>query len=250
MSNTKPSSSAPVCPSCKATLIAGAKFCHQCGAPAGGKPTEQRERIKQERNWKVISLFIVGVAVWSFALMFAALKLMPGKNASKANPQAGVTMPSDQSAASVDLSSMTPREAADRLFNRVMAADEQGRTDEVMQFGPMALEAYKLVDPLDADARYHIGLISLSLGDVDNARAQIRSLEAEVPDHLLALTLEFRVAEKTGDDKAASAARTRFAAAYPAEISSGRPEYEAHRATIEAFRASTAAANGNDTVTR
>ena len=250
MSNTKQSSSGTECPSCKASMIAGAKFCHQCGVPASGKPIEQRERKEQQRNWKVISFFIVGAAVWSFALMFAALKFMPEKNATKVNPHAGVVMPSDQSAESVDLSAMTPREAADRLFNRVMAAEEQGRNEEVIQFGPMALQAYKLVDPLDADARYHIGLISLSLGDLDNARAQIRNLEAEVPDHLLALTLAFRVAAKTGDDKGASAARAQFAAAYPAEIRSGRPEYEAHSATIEAFRVSTTEANGNGTSNR
>ena len=182
--------------------------------------------------------------------MFAALKFIPGKGATEVNPHAGVVMPSDRSAESVDLSSMTPREAADRLFNRVMAANEQGRTEEVTQFGPMALEAYKLVHPLDADAHYHIGLISLLLGDTDNARAQIKYLEAEVPDHLLGLDLAFRVATKTGDEKAASVARARFEAAYAREISSGRPEYEAHRATIEAFRASTTEANGNGTSNR
>lgn len=182
--------------------------------------------------------------------MFLALKFMPEKNAVKDNPHAGVTMASGQSAESVDLSAMTPREAADRLFNRVMAADEQGRTEEVMQFGPMALEAYELVDPLDADARYHIGLISLLLGDIDNARTQIKNLEAEAPDHLLGLTLAYRVAAKTGDDKGASAARARFVAAYGAEISSGRPEYEAHRATIEAFRVATGGENSNSTSSR
>ena len=177
--------------------------------------------------------------------MFVAVKFMPTKSAVDDNPHAGVTMPSGPSAESVDLSAMTPREAADRLFNRVMAANEQGRIEEVMQFGPMALEAYKLVDPLDADARYHIGLISLLLGDDDKAREQIKNIEAEAPDHLLALTLASRIAEKRGDDKAASAARARFAAAYDAEIRSGRPEYVAHGVTIETFRAETLGSNAN-----
>lgn len=179
--------------------------------------------------------------------MFAALKWMPEKNAVKSNPHAGVTLPSEPSAQTVDLSTMTPREAADRLFNRVMAADEQGRPEEVMQFGPMTLEAYKLVDLLDADARYHIGLISLLLGDLDNAREQIRNLQSEASDHLLGLTLSFKVAEQMRDDKAAAAARARFAAAYDAEIRSGRPEYEAHSVTIEAFRASATGSNANGT---
>jgi len=182
--------------------------------------------------------------------MYLALKFIPEKNAIDDNPHAGVTMPSGQSPESVDLSAMTPREAADRLFNRVMAANEQGRTEEVIQFGPMALEAYKLVDPLDADARYHIGLISLLTGDINEARVQIKNLEAEAPDHLLGLDLAYRVAEKTGDDRGMSVARARFAAAYSAEISSGRPEYEAHRATIEAFRIATEDDNGGGASSR
>ena len=228
-------------------MIAGARFCHQCGAPAGGRPVEPRQSVQQRKgqernghqwNWKAIALFVVGVTAWSAVLMYVALKLLPEKNAVQSNPHAGVTMPSEPPAQPVDLSAMTPREAADRLFNRVMAADEQGDTAQVMQFGPMALEAYKLVDLLDADARYHIGLISLLLGDLDKAREQIRNLEAEQPDHLLGLTLAFKVAEKTGDAKAASEARARFAAVYDAQIRSGRPEYEAHGVTIETFRAS------------
>jgi hypothetical protein len=225
-------------------MIAGAKFCHQCGARAGG------QLVGQQWNWKLVSIFLVGVAVWSFALMFAALKWMPEKNAVKINPHTGVTLPSEPSVQSVDLSTMTPREAADRLFNRVMAADEQGRSEEVTQFAPMTLEAYKLVDPLDADARYHIGLISLLLGDLDNVREQIKNLQREAPDHLLGLTLAYKVAEQMGDDKTASAARARFAAAYETEIRSGRPEYEAHSVTIEAFRASAMGANANGTSSR
>ena len=88
------------------------------------------------------------------------------------------------------------------------------------------------------------------LGDIDNAREQIRNLEAEAPDHLLGLTLSFDVAETSGDDKAASNARARFAAAYDAEMKSGRPEYEAHSMTIETFRASAMGSKSNDTSNR
>ncbi len=133
---------------------------------------------------------------------------------------------------------MTPRQAADRLFNRVMAADERGDTAEVMRFAPMALQAYELVDRLDADAIYHVGLINLLSGNLDQAAKQIDRLEREAPDHLLGLVLSISVAEKAGDDKAALDARARFAAVYDREIETGRPEYQAHRATIDKFRAS------------
>lgn len=239
MSNVKRSSNGSQCPECGTPMAVGANFCQQCGAPASGRATERRPQNEKKRNSKLISLFMLGTAVWCFALLYVAMKFMSGGSVDEKDPHAGVTMPSAQSASSVDLSSMTPREAADRLFNRVMAADEQGRTEEVMQFGPMALEAYKLVGLLDADARYHIGLISLLLGDIDNTREQIRNLEAEAPDHLLGLALAYNVAEKMGDDKALSKVRSRFMSAYDSEIKSGRPEYDAHKVTIDSFHAET-----------
>ena len=177
---------------------------------------------------------------------FRGVKFTAEKNPAQSNPHVNVTGPTEPPAQPVDLSSMTPLEAADRLFNRVMAAHESGDTGEAMRFAPMALQAYELVDRLDADARYHIGLISLVLGDVDNARRQIDKLQKESPDHLLGLILQFNIAEQNGDDKAASATRMRFARAYDAQINSKRPEYEAHRVTIETFHASTVGSSTTD----
>lgn len=242
MSNDERSSSATSCRNCGEPLIPGANFCHHCGTSAGAPPaapTARRRQDVQGWNWKTILFFIVVVTAWSALLLFVALKFLPGKNASVANPHAGLAVPAESVPPPVDLSTMTPRQAADRLFNRVMAADERGDRAEVMQFGPMALEAYKLVDLLDADARYHIGLISLLLGDLDNVRRQINNLESEAPDHLLGLALSIKAAEKVGDGKAASIARARFAGAYDVEIGKGRPEYEAHRVTLESLRAAT-----------
>ena len=240
MSNGERSSSGASCRNCGESLIPGAYFCHHCGTSAGGPPaapTAGRQQDGQGWNWKTILFFIVAVTTWSGLLLFVALKFLPGKYTSEANPHAGLAVPAESVPQPVDLSTMTPRQAADRLFNRVMAADERGDSAEVMQFGPMALEAYKLVDLLDADARYHIGLISLLLGDLDNVRRQINNLESEAPDHLLGLALSIKAAERMGDDKAASNARARFAGAYDVEIGKGRPEYEAHSVTLESLRA-------------
>jgi hypothetical protein len=140
----------------------------------------------------------------------------------------------------VDLSSMTPREAADRLFNRIMMAEEQGNTQEVLQFAPMALQAYDSVDNLDADAHYHIGLIHAATGDFDMVRKQVGILKQFSPGHLLGLILEHDAAEQSGDGDASAKASAAFAAAYVSEIKTGRPEYEAHRSSIEKFGAETA----------
>ena len=108
---------------------------------------------------------------------------------------------------------MTPRQAADRLFNRVVMASEQGNLSEALQFAPMALQAYDDLDTLDADARYHLGLIHVLTGDIDKVRKQIGGIKQLVPDHLLGITLEHAVAEQTGDPEAAAQAYAAFVAA-------------------------------------
>jgi predicted Zn-dependent protease len=135
-----------------------------------------------------------------------------------------------------DLSSMTPREAADRLFNRVMTAREQGNSEEALRFAPMALQAYERVGTLDNDARYHLALIHMTQGDTKGARVQIDKLRQSVPRHLLALMLEHELAERSGNKEKAAGVNKAFLAAYDAEIAAGRPEYEDHRGTIDRFR--------------
>jgi mono/diheme cytochrome c family protein len=137
---------------------------------------------------------------------------------------------------------MTPREAADRLFNRVMMATEQGNAEEARQFAPMALLAYGRVDDLDADARYHMGHLYSVAGEIENARKEIAILKQAAPHHLLALLLEHTIAEQSGDRDAAAAVRATFAAAYAAEMKTGKPEYEAHRTSIESLRTAAAGA--------
>ncbi len=154
-------------------------------------------------------------------------------------PQSDVVSSSRQLNQPVDLSNMSSREAADRLFNRVMLANESGDTAQAMQFAPMALQAYRLVDRPDADAYYHMGLISLVLGNLDDVRKQIENIKRDSPEHLLGYALALSVAKRGGDDKSALDILTRFAAAYNAETGSGKPEYEAHSVTIEKLYAST-----------
>ncbi len=95
-----------------------------------------------------------------------------------------------------------------------------------------------IIDRLDADAHYHVGLISFLPGDLDTARERIETLVRDMPDHLLGLVLSFKRAEIMGDNKAAADARARFMAVYEAAIKSEKPEYEAHRVAIESFHSS------------
>ncbi len=138
-----------------------------------------------------------------------------------------------------DLSQMTAREAADRLFNRIMTASEQGKPAEVEFFVPMALQAYGALPVLDRDAHYHLGLIYGMAGDRGNVEKHIAALRQSVPNHLLASMLDHDIAEQAGDKFAISRHIADFNAAYDAEMAIGRPEYEGHGGSIERFRAAT-----------
>lgn len=131
---------------------------------------------------------------------------------------------------------MSPREAANRLFNRVMTASENGNTAEALKFTPMALQAYDNLGTLDNDARYHVALLHLTAGDIDGARVQIEMLRKSVPNHLLAFMLEHQIAERSGKKDNAARADKAFLAAYDAEIAKGREEYQDHLSSIERFR--------------
>lgn len=137
-----------------------------------------------------------------------------------------------------DLSTMTPRQAADRLFNRVMAASESGNIVEALRFAPMALQAYDSLETLDNDARFHVALIHLTVDDLKSARAQLDKLRQSAPNHLLGFFLEHQIAERSGNKDDASRASKAFLAAYDTEITQERAEYRDHRDSIERFRKS------------
>jgi hypothetical protein len=192
---------------------------------------------RRQRDPVTVALYsIIGIAV---AGTLAGIVYVASGN----NVAAPTTPATDSSGVlsgqPVDLSAMSSREAADRLFNRVMMADEQGDRQEVQKFAPKTIQAYDFVDNLDADAFYHIGLVHAAVGDFGKMRKQVEILKQVSPGHLLALILEHDAAEQLGDGDAAAKASAAFAAAYASEIKTGRPEYEAHRNSIEKFFAQT-----------
>jgi hypothetical protein len=133
-----------------------------------------------------------------------------------------------------DISSMSPSERADRLFNKVMSLASEGKTDSAKFFAPMAIASYEALAPLNAHSRYDLGLIALVSGDVAKASAESDSILRERPTHLLGLALAARVADARGDASAASAARRRMLAAESAERASALPEYTDHDADLRA----------------
>ncbi len=230
--------SAAACAACGAALSAGAKFCHGCGAPTGraAGPAVRGVPGAGRRNnvpW------LVGAALVVVALVVLAItQLNPGGPATT-GPAAAPNAPGP-----VDLSQLSPREAADRLFNRVMSADEGGARDTARFFAPMAIQAYAMVGDLDPDARYHLGLLHIIAENSDGALAQADTITQGVPGHLYAAVLRVQAAQLRGDDAARRRAEQAFLTNYDAEVAADRPEYRDHPGLLERYRAEILARQG------
>jgi hypothetical protein len=137
-----------------------------------------------------------------------------------------------------DISSMQPAELADRLFNRVMLLDSQGKRDSVQFFAPMAIQAYSmLVDqqghPLELDQRYDVGRIAQVSGILPLAKAQADTILQQRPDHLLGLLLAAHVAKLSGNTVAYKEYAGRFTQVKQQELAKKLPEYVRHRSDID-----------------
>jgi hypothetical protein len=214
------------CSKCNAPLNPGAKFCHACGTPtvAGARGAAAG---RQGIPW-----FLVGAAVVALLVVVAVIRLEPGSTPPAPGMPAGGAAP----AGPVDLSQLTPREAADRLFDRIMRYREAGITDSAAFFAPMALRAYDMLDERDADARFHIGLIDLAVSDPDGALAQADTIARSVPTHLYAAMLRSDAELAKGDSAAAKRAQQQFLRNYESEMAAGRSEYAPHEAWLGTYR--------------
>jgi hypothetical protein len=143
-----------------------------------------------------------------------------------------------------DISSMSPRERFNRLYNRVMTAAQSGDEETVGRFTPMALTAYAQLDSVDADARYHVALLEVHTGDVAGPKALADTILAQQPGHLFGYIIHGMVARWEKDDKALVRAYAGFLAHYDAEIKAGRQEYAEHSRSLDEFRKDALKASG------
>lgn len=219
------------CPGCGHALGPGARFCTACGARQRGweAPTPPA------RTFPVLPVAVAAVAV------IALILVLVQRNEPPAFPdQAGVGAPfaGVGSGTPPDLSTMTPREQFNRLFDRVMMAAEQGDTATVASFSPMALQAYQNLSEVDADARYHAAMLKLHTGDTDGAKALADSILAIQPDHLFGYVLHAALARFRGDQADLRRIQDRFLAAWDREMAAGRQEYNDHRTVLDQFEQS------------
>ena len=135
-----------------------------------------------------------------------------------------------------DLSSMTPREAADRLYDRVMNAVTMSDEATVQGFLPMALSAYDLARPLDADGIYHLSALQRAGADFAASLSTAEEGLETNRDHLLLLAASGEAAEGLGEDAMARERWQRFLDVYDRQRSMGLEEYTAHEGILESSR--------------
>lgn len=227
------------CPACRTTLGAGARFCHACGHPLGG-----RRRRTPGATPTAIWIAAAGAAVLILGIASIWNSRATATPAGNPNTTIPGPPPSIGAGAPPDISNLSPRQQADRLFDRIMQAAEAGDSSTATFFRPMAVSAYSQLPALDSDARYHLGLIHVVTGDRASALAQLDSLRAEAPNHLFAPMLAFTLAQENGDRDGMRAAYSEFLNDYDSEIAAGRLEYEGHRSAIDLFRQSATAGAG------
>ncbi len=138
-----------------------------------------------------------------------------------------------------DISQLSPTDIANRLFDRVMRLNDQGKSDSVAFFAPMAVQAYQMVEqeqghPLDADQRFDVGRIGEVAGALQIAKAQADTILQQHPDHLLGLLLAAQAAKLSGNTQALNEYKATFARVRTRELAKNLPEYTRHKADIDA----------------
>ena len=215
------------CAECGQEIPTGVAFCSACGAPAEGAGPAAPSTVARVLPWLVAGAALVGLVVVTVLPRAESAPSGPGAMEApfaSGAPAAGQgAMPSAEQIANMD-----PREAADRLFNRVMQAVEQGDSGQAKMFQPMALSAYSMVGTLDNDARYHVAILDLVGGDAAGAGAQADTILAKEPKHLLALFTKAQAEEAQGNAAQARQYYQRFLESYDGERTRDLPEYQDH----------------------
>ena len=243
------------CTACNNEIPAGGRFCNMCGTPTAAAaasvtasaepealPPATAEAAPAESSapkasstlpWTIAGLAVVAVIV---AIAFPRPDDSGGNVATVTAPASTESAAGGMDPSGVDISSMTPRERADALFNRVMQSVSSGDSTQASFFLPMALAAYDQVPTLDADGHYHMAVLHLANGDPTSARARADSILAETPTHLFGLFTAAQSEQALGNSAEARALYEQFEQAFAAESALARQEYTEHSAVMPLMR--------------
>lgn len=213
------------CASCGTSIPESAQFCHKCGTRVGATSVS---------GWRSGAPWALGGLVAGAIIGAVGMNaLRPGTPPPVVDPSA-VAAPAPAEAPP-DISSMTPEERANRLYNRIMTLHAAGKRDSAEFFLPMALQAYAMLPARNADAHYHLGVLKLTAGDLPAALAEADSIKRQAPTHLFGDMLRARVYGLRRDTKNYREACQSYLKHEAAELAKKLPEYTEHAGTIAGF---------------
>lgn len=238
------------CATCRTPLTPGARFCHSCGTSVGGAvaapSVAARGAVPQplESQPRSILPWALGIA----AVLAVVIAVAVQQRGETPAPGIGANVPLDGGAGGApfaggagggavrapDISSMSPRERADRLYDRVMRLASEGKSDSASFFATMAAQAYEMVGPLDNDLKYDYGRMSEMAGNLPEAQRQADAILADSPDHLLGLILAARVAQLKNDAATEGRLYKKLLAVATVEQAKSIEEYARHQGDIDA----------------
>lgn len=223
------------CTACSAKLVPGARFCTQCGTATGRAPATAS--TSGNLPW------YLGAGVLMLLIIILVLPSVTG-NRNATNPgdvgRAPFADPSATGAVGAGTPpplTGTPREQADRLFDRIMRAQSSGDSASVTFFVPMGVQAYENARPLDNDGLFHLAMIHNAAGNHAAARTAGEQILEDSPDHLLGLAIAAEAALGAGDDAAARDYFGRYIDVYDTQVARDLTEYLDHAQILPEYLA-------------
>lgn len=229
------------CNQCGAEVGGGAQFCNQCGEKvAGGGSARASAGARREAAAAVVGgqnlpWWIAGAA------MFVLIVVLGVRMVTPAGPSAPAQSAAPAAAGGIggappDISQLTPREAADQLFDRVMRSVSLNDSAQAQAFLPMALAAYERAEPLDHDGLFHLSLLHRVAGNLESALGNAAQVLGEDPNHILALAAAAEASLEMGQRAEAESYYRHLLDVIDSEIARGLPEYVAHEQILESVR--------------
>lgn len=256
------------CNQCGGQIPAGSKFCGHCGAQlapgavrlgqsppegaaadrvgetaelmrADGRGSERREAVLDVVSGQNLPWWIAGASMLALILYFGVTMVRPGPGLVPST-----SGPVQQSAggapagggAPPDISNMSPIEAADRLFNRVMQSTSEGDSAQAQAFLPMAIAAYQRARPLSLDATFHLSMLNRTAMNLEAALDNALEIIAQDPNHLLGLAAAAEAAVELGELDEAEVHYRHLSDIYDAEVQRALSEYDQHSLIIDVLK--------------
>ena len=220
------------CNSCGGKVAAGAAFCNKCGEKVGGatvRAGSHRAAAVAVVGGQNLPWWIAGVAM--FVLIFF-LGLSMVRPAGPAAPTGPAATGAAATGTPPDISQMSPLEAADRLFERVMTSVSAGDSAGAQAFLPMAVAAYQRARPLNLDGLFHLSMLNRTAMNLEAALDNALEIIEQDPNHLLGLAAAAEAALELGQLDEAETHYRRILEIYDEESQRPLEEYDMHSRII------------------